>query len=318
MKFTEYLWYLAHRPLKLSEPSESDAYKLFKVLGNVLDQVKEKIFLIRRQALIYTASGKALDKHGEGRKLKRFAGETDESYKKRLLAKWEIAIMAGSKKAILLTLKALGYEQSYIEPFYVHDPERWAEFIIYLGSVKASDIDDIGVINKEIMKVKSASSLPSYGIEESSNIRIGSSFRSGYSRLPLCNTISCGMWPQPNNQGKAFNSMLNVESFSKNVQVKYPKAGFTNASNEKYIKEIYAQYCDFKSGFKTFENLQTRIIEYIRCNQILSGVYPDKQTIAKIFESYLEIDNYNKDGLSEYPLCGIARCEGSDFNEDVD
>ena len=51
MNFTEYLWYLAHRPLKILPPEESDVYKFFKPTGKVLDEVKEKIFLIRRQAL---------------------------------------------------------------------------------------------------------------------------------------------------------------------------------------------------------------------------------------------------------------------------
>ena len=44
----------------------------------------------------------------------------------------------------------------------LHDPERWAEFIIILGGKYPSGVNDIAVIDGEVMKVKEASSKPFY------------------------------------------------------------------------------------------------------------------------------------------------------------
>ena len=39
------------------------------------------------------------------------------------------------------------YEQSVIEPFAFQDPERWAEFIIFLKGSQQSGVNDLNVID---------------------------------------------------------------------------------------------------------------------------------------------------------------------------
>ena len=196
-KFGDYMYYLLIGPLKKVIKKNNQFYIFIKVIGKLFDQTKEDIFRVREESTILTASELMLNEHGRDRDMTRLKGEDIESYRLRLMMKNLIAEQAGTKKGILTALKALGYEKSYIEPYYLHDPERWAEFIVYLGSSAPSGVNDIAIIDSEVMKVKPARSLPSYGIEEGtgSNAVMQSSFSYGYTGLPLCGMIKCGEWP---------------------------------------------------------------------------------------------------------------------------
>ena len=123
--------------------------------------------------------------------MRRLKGETVESYRTRLSMKKIIAELAGTSKGMILALKALGYDKSRIEPFYIHDQARWAEFTIYLSSRLESGVNDISVIDAEIMKIKPASAKPSYGVEEEGHIMIRSNFETKVSNYPLCNMVIC-------------------------------------------------------------------------------------------------------------------------------
>lgn len=180
MNFLEYLWYLAHKPLKVKEESKSDAYKFFKPFAKILDKAKEKIFIFRRQALIGTAIGKALDKHGEGRKIKRFPDEDDEAFRRRILAKPKIAKLAGTNRGIKEALKSLGFSDFYIEPMYIYDPERWAEFYIFIDVKDINLVNDFKIVENVVKDVKMASALPNYGLKiKDNNIYIGSYLATG-------------------------------------------------------------------------------------------------------------------------------------------
>ncbi|MFW5435201.1 hypothetical protein [Paenibacillus apiarius] len=196
-KFSDYMYYLLIAPLKKVIKRDNQFYLFLKVIGKLFDQTKEDIFRVREESMIITASELMLNEHGRERDMPRLKGEDIESYRLRLMMKNLIATQAGTEQGILTALKALGYEKSYIEPYYIHDPDRWAEFIVYLGSSTPSGINDIAIIDAEVMKVKPARSKPSYGIEEGagSSVVIQSTFSSGPVGLPLCNTIKCGTWP---------------------------------------------------------------------------------------------------------------------------
>jgi len=61
---------------------------------------------------------------------------------KGLISEW-----GGTRQGVLYALTSLGYDKSYIEPFSVQDPERWAEFIIFLKSSKQSGVYNLDVID---------------------------------------------------------------------------------------------------------------------------------------------------------------------------
>lgn len=309
MNLHEYAWSLAHEIFEKKLSGIREVNNIFHAFSEVLEEAKEKIYLIRRQALIGTAKGKALDIHG-GKKFPRYANEDDSRYSTRLLNRKEISRKAGTNEGILLALKALGYEKSYIEPYYIHDPERWAEFIVYLRGKNPSNINDLRIIDNEVMKVKPASGKPAYGSEEYTDIHIQSVFRSGYSKYPLCGTIICGMWPDRNNLAKVFESSLCTNSKQTNGDVEYPETGLIAASEKKYQEFKYAEYGEFSSIIGRSEEHEEREVKYIRCNEILSGQYPYEQNTAKVFESEIITKSSNKDGENGYPLCGEIKCEG--------
>ena len=87
----------------------------------------------------------------------RLEGEDVESYRTRLSMKGVISEWSGTKTGILYALAALGYEESTIEPFSYQDPERWAEFIVFLKGSKQSGINNLTVIDAEVRKVKELS-----------------------------------------------------------------------------------------------------------------------------------------------------------------
>lgn len=234
-KFQDYMYYLLVGPLKKVSKTKNQFYILFKVFGKLFDQTKQDIFRVREESMIVSASEKMLEEHGRDRAMKRLKGESVENYRTRLSMKNIIAEQAGTYEGILLALKALGYEQSKIEPFYIHDPSRWAEFIIYLKSKTPSSINDIRVIDNEVMKVKPASGKPSYGVEQGNNIAVESAFEGRFSRYPLCNTIICGMWPAQENLGKVIGGSVGSMSETYTGGLEYPLCGVTIAKGDDLI-----------------------------------------------------------------------------------
>lgn len=234
-KFQDYMYYLLFAPLKKVFKRNNQFYILFKVAGKLFDQTKQDIFRAREESMVISASEKMLNEHGRDRQMPRLKGESVENYRIRLSMKNIIAEKAGTNEGILLALKALGYEQSFIEPYYIHDPERWAEFIVYLKSKTPSSINDIRVIDNEVMKVKPASGKPSYGAEEDSNVTINSTFGSKFSKYPLCNTIICGMWPVQENLGKVISGSISSMSKTYTGGPDYPLCGVTIVKGDDLI-----------------------------------------------------------------------------------
>ncbi|TEB09131.1 hypothetical protein [Pelotomaculum propionicicum] len=130
MGFGDYFYYLAHRIFKRAPRENNDLDKFTRGIGSVYDRAKEAIFKLREQALIITASGKALDQHGRDRNMPRFPGESDDKYRLRLLKAFSYYEQLGTKEHMLEVLRGLGYKDCDIDELYLTDPERWAEFII--------------------------------------------------------------------------------------------------------------------------------------------------------------------------------------------
>lgn len=165
--YKEYMIDLLHAPFKKVKREVNHWKILMRVFGEEFDQMKESIFRIRDQSAIHTAtSSRALDRIGDAMRMKRFEGEDDERFRKRLLAKRAIAEMAGTRSGIRYAMKSLGFEEVEIlppmDPLHPDqkDMQRWAEFLLMLGAdrVPIEHRKQWEIIQSEVRRVKQASS----------------------------------------------------------------------------------------------------------------------------------------------------------------
>ncbi|ALA68841.1 hypothetical protein GT50_00595 [Geobacillus stearothermophilus 10] len=163
-KFADDLFSWAHGIFKKKPRKEDmDLFKLTGVIGKMLDDAKLAIFRVRELKFILTSEGRALDLHGVDRKMPRLAGESDESYRKRLLAAYDLYREGGTEPGMKRVLESLGYPNAEIYPlyrekykFHFHDGQmfmdgsrtmtakeesanveylaKWSQFIIYLNA----------------------------------------------------------------------------------------------------------------------------------------------------------------------------------------
>ena len=120
MTFGEYLWGLLTSALRRS--ADGDLRKWVDAWGAQLDLAKAAIFKLRRSWLIATAQGQALDVIGQGRKLPRYPGETDDDYRLRLSAAWEIYRRGGTIPGMPEALRLIGYPEADIYELYKDGP----------------------------------------------------------------------------------------------------------------------------------------------------------------------------------------------------
>jgi len=246
-RFGEYMFDLLFAPLKKGKRAVNQLYIFFKVIGRVFDGLKEDALRVRDETNIATASPAMLPVHGQDRNMPRLAGESVEAYRTRLVMKGIIAEKGGLKEGVLYALAALGYEESTIEPFAFQDPERWAEFIVFLKGSKQSGVNDLNVIDAEVCKVKEGSSKPAYGAEAGNIIEIDSALISGYSHYPRCNEIVCGVWPHIASIGHLLKSEVEAQGGDDAGEVEFPQIGTIAASEKCYQPYAYAMYASFSS-----------------------------------------------------------------------
>ena len=236
-KFSDYMYSLLFTPLKKVRQAGNQFYLFFKVVGKLFDDTKAEIFREREESMVASASEVMLPEHGRDRDMTRLKGETVEGYRTRLSMKALIAEKAGTEAGILLALAALGYEHSYIERMSLHDTERWAEFIVFLGGKYPSGVNDIAVIDAEVMKVKEASSKPFYGIEERNIVEIREKYRSGLYVFPICGRFKCGQFPYKNNNvGYLLGSRAVLSISYQEGCFHYALCGTMRAQEPPYIK----------------------------------------------------------------------------------
>jgi len=163
-KFADDLFSWAHGIFKKApRRSDMDMSKLADATGKLLDDAKLIAFRVRELKFIATAEGAALDLHGIDRKMPRLAGETDASYRRRLLAAYDLYREGGTKAGMKRVLESLGYLEAEVYPlyrekykFHFHDGTlrmdgehnmkakddsahveylaKWSQFIIYLNA----------------------------------------------------------------------------------------------------------------------------------------------------------------------------------------
>lgn len=264
--FGEYMFDLLFAPLKKAKRSVNQLRIFFRVVGREFDDVKTAIFRVRDEANIATASPVMLPVHGQDRDMPRLEGESVEAYRTRLCMKGLVAEWGGTKQGILYTLTALGYEQSRIEPFALQDPERWAEFIIFLKGSAQSGVNNLAVIDAEVRKVKEGSSKPSYGAEGGNDIIVLSRLNSGVSKYPRCGEIPCGVFPHVVSIGHLVASIVSITGSVSSGDVEAPKVGTIAASTKFYQPCDFVVYEGFTSDIAVASDPKDGSKQYLRCS----------------------------------------------------
>lgn len=190
--FGEYMYSLLFGPLKKVRQSANQFYMLFKILGRLFDENKRDLERAREEALIISCSDIILSEFGKERELPRLEGEDIDNYRVRLMNKNVLAEQAGTNVGILNALKNAGYKEVYLEPFYLYDTERWAEFIVYLGSNTAGVVTDITKIDQYVSKLKPASAKANYVTESTEYVVIVSEYSAVGICYPMCGLQQCG------------------------------------------------------------------------------------------------------------------------------
>lgn len=264
--FGEYMFDLLFAPLKRGKRSKNQFFIFFRVVGRIFDGMKDDVFRVRAEANVATASPPMLTVHGRDRGMQRLLGEDDEAYRTRLSMKGIIAEEAGTKKGILRALTALGYDKSYIEPLAYQDPERWAEFIVYLNGSRRSGVNDLNVIDAEVRKVKEGSSKPSYGSEVSGGILIASRLQAGLSCYPRCGEIVCGVFPDMASIGNLFSSHIAAQGDEASGDVIFPRVGTLVASKAFYQFADCVTYEGFASDVRLATGYGSGSRDYPLCS----------------------------------------------------
>lgn len=201
-KFSDYLYYLLTAPFRKVAKATNCWWALACVLGEHLDELKDKILWLRLQGMILCCDPLLLPYHGEDRDMPRLKGEDIEGYRRRLCLKQQIAQQAGTNEGIITAVRSLGYDSSYIEPLYKENPDQWSEFRIWLQTAQNQQVkvNDFEIINLEVMKVKPASSMPTYATGFASAIELQTRTTTGSLLEPRCGALRCGQYPPRRNE----------------------------------------------------------------------------------------------------------------------
>lgn len=160
-KFSDYMQYLLPSAFK-RQKKQNQLLIYCKVIGKMYDALLESILRLREETILATCSPEMLEVFGNDYDMPRMQGETCEMYRRRLQMKALVAETAGTQKGILYALASVGYDNCTITPYYLTDPERWAEIRINIFTPGVDEDNPIAFkcVVAEIMKVKKASTLP--------------------------------------------------------------------------------------------------------------------------------------------------------------
>lgn len=160
-KFSDYMQYLLPSALK-RQKKQNQLLIYCKVIGRLYDALLQSALRIREETILETCNHEMLEVFGNDYEMPKLRGETTEMYRRRLQMKALTAAAAGTQKGILYAMESVGYPNCTITPFYLTEPDRWAEIRIdtFTESVDVDNPITYGSVVAEVMKVKKASTLP--------------------------------------------------------------------------------------------------------------------------------------------------------------
>jgi len=125
---SDYLWWLLPAFLKQKARDESLVSALADSVGSELDDARATLTQLIPAFTAATAAGIYLDQQGRVRQVFRSPGESEESYRARILAAHEIKHLGGTTPGMVGGLAAIGYSVEVIEAFL--NTDRWSHFIV--------------------------------------------------------------------------------------------------------------------------------------------------------------------------------------------
>jgi len=106
--------------------------KWLEAHGETLDALVKRLVDAVAAHLVDTAPDDAVSVIGRERDIVRILEETEQAYRERVRAAWDIWQWGGTKRAVEEVFRLLGYEQVVITELWTVDRLRWAEFEILL------------------------------------------------------------------------------------------------------------------------------------------------------------------------------------------
>lgn len=161
--FGEYMFSLLFAPLKKVRDGTNQFRIFFRVIGRIMQSIKDDIMRVRAESSVATASPVMLPVHGQDRRMQRLAGETIEGYRNRLAAKGIIAQAAGTNTGIRYLARSFGYDNVEVNLF--DDPDRWAEAEVrFIGGDVV--LEDRELLLQELNKIKPARTILTFEKEQ--------------------------------------------------------------------------------------------------------------------------------------------------------
>lgn len=165
-KFRDYLYYLLPSPFKRLKKTKNQWYIFCKVIGDEYDKVQAELEHALDQTSIVTCNVDMLQYYAQDRGMYRYPEEDDEAFRARIATQDEVEALGGTKAGIILAAKTLGYEA--VEHVWYPDlgyPDKWSQFLLRVGVRNDSEHPtNIGVLVKEVRKVKDSTSLDNYAL----------------------------------------------------------------------------------------------------------------------------------------------------------
>jgi len=106
--------------------------KWLEAHGETLDALVKRLVDAAAAHLVDTAPDDAVSVIGRERGIIRIPEETEQAYRGRVQAAWDIWQWGGTRRAVEEVFRLLGYDQVVITELWTVDRLRWAEFEILL------------------------------------------------------------------------------------------------------------------------------------------------------------------------------------------
>jgi len=150
---TDYFWWLLPAFLKKKVRKDSLISSLLDSWGLELEELRTTINEIIPLMQASTATGTYLDRIGRSRQTTRLVGESDASYRIRVLAAMAVKTKAGTIPGMEAGLASLGYTVEVLEPN--DGTPKWSRFVVHVTGWDGS-VQDQTVFYSAILQLKPA------------------------------------------------------------------------------------------------------------------------------------------------------------------
>ncbi len=157
--FAKELWAVLTRPFKLREGGE--CHKWVKVLGSLLDDLRECMLALRRYVFIKYAPDWVLEILGFERDIPRWQGESIESYRQRVLGAFALYAAGGTKPGMQKALLQIGYGEVAITE---RSGPTWSHFLLAFEFTFGRTMGRLewDILHFSVWSMKPAHTMPRY------------------------------------------------------------------------------------------------------------------------------------------------------------